>query len=53
MALNLVETCMNMSLLDETVSHLSDQNNDCDEDLDQDEYCSETIADLFGYSDSD
>ena len=49
MALNLGETCMNMSLLDETVSHLSDQNIDSDED----EYCSETIADLFGYSDSD
>ena len=44
---------MNMSLLDETVSHLSHQNIDSDEDLDEDEYCSETIADLFSYSDSD
>ena len=44
---------MNMSLLDETVSHLSNQNIDTDEDLDEDEYCSETIADLFSYSDSD
>ena len=42
-----------MSLLDENVSHLSNQNIDSDEDLDEDEYCSETIADLFGYSDSD
>ena len=53
MALNLGETSMNMSLLDETVSHLSNQNIGSDEDLDEDEYCSETIADLFGYSDSD
>ena len=53
MASNLDETSMNMSLLDETVSHLSNQNIDSDEDLDEDEYCSETIADLFGYSDSD
>ena len=52
MALNLGETSMNMSL-DETVSHLSNQNIDSDEDLEEDEYCSETIADLFGYSDSD
>ena len=53
MALNLGETSMDMSLLDETVSHLSNQNIDSDEDLDEDEYCCETIADLFGYSDSD
>ena len=51
MVSNLGETSMNMSLLDETVSQLSNQN--IDEDLDEDEYCSETIADLFGYSDSD
>ena len=53
MASNLGETSMDMSLLDETVSHLSNQNIDSDEDLDEDEYSSETIADLFSYSDSD
>ena len=36
MALNLGETSMNMSLLEETVSHLSNQNIDSDEDLDED-----------------
>ena len=53
MASNLGETSMNMSLLNETVSHLSNQNIDSDVDLDENEYCSETIADHFGYSDSD
>ena len=53
MASNLGKTSMDMSLLDENVSHLSNQNIDSDEDLDEDEYCSETIADLFGYPDSD
>ena len=53
MASNLGETSMDMSLLDETVSHLSNQNINSDKDLDEGEYCSETIADLFGYSDSD
>ena len=42
MASNLGETSLNMPLLDITVSHLSNQNIDSDEDLDEDEYCSET-----------
>ena len=53
MVSNLGETSMNMSLLDKTVSHFSNQNIDSDKDLDEDEYCSETIAVLFGYSNLD